>query len=192
MQNNDLNSDVLFPTVVWRKELAYDNANLKEYINKLMLSNKGRHISNYGGWQSEQVNFCLPNEFNNLQTQINQVVEEICKQTNLFPIGLNNLWYNVNTPGSYNIIHNHPGCVLSGVYYVDVPKENMGDIEFHRHDDASYYLLDKENTAFGSERYIYKAKTGVLLIFPSWLKHSVQGNLSDQNRISLSFNYTWS
>jgi len=184
-------SDLIFPTAVWRKETSYDNSQLKEYINNLMKSSNGTIISNYGGWQSDRVLGGLPKEFSELQEHIDSSIRQICFDTNLPPIKLDNLWYNVNTPGSYNMIHNHPGCVLSGVYYVDVPEENMGDIEFHRSDDSQYYLHDNINTFFGSDRFIYKAMTGVLLLFPSWLKHSVQGNLSKKNRISLSFNYTW-
>lgn len=186
---NQLTSDVLFPTIVWRKELNYDNTDIKDYVNNLMLSDNGAIKSNYGGWQSKQITHSLPKELSGLTGQITNVVNEICYYANLLPLNLDNLWFNVNTPGTYNTIHNHPDSVLSGVYYIDVPEASMGDIEFYRADDSEYYLLDQENTAFGSQRCIYKATTGVLLIFPSWLKHSVQGNFSKKNRISMSFNY---
>ena len=42
---------------------------------------------------------------------------------------------------------------------------------------------------FNSTRATYAAKTGALYIFPGWLKHSVQGNQSHTDRISMSFNF---
>ena len=35
-----------------------------------------------------------------------------------------------------------------------------------------------------------KKEAGLLLLFPSWLKHNVVGNLSQKERYSLSFNFT--
>ena len=42
---------------------------------------------------------------------------------------------------------------------------------------------------FNGSATSYKSVTGALYIFPGWLKHSVQGNLSNTDRISVSFNY---
>ena len=190
--NDVLVSDLLFPTIVWRNKLTYDNSKLKSYINNLTTSNSGKQLSNYGGWQSKDELYSLPKEFHELQSKIDNSVKQVCHETNMPPLKMDNVWYNVNPPGSYNAIHNHIGCVISGVYYVDVPNDNMGDIEFYRDDDAEYYLGNNESTAFGTAKTIYKSETNVLLLFPSWLKHSVQGNLSTQNRISMSFNYIWS
>ena len=185
-------SDLLFPTVVWRKELSYDSSSLKDYVNNLKDNDNGRVLSNHGGWQSLGMATGLPNEFKELEHILNNTANQICTEANLPSIRLDNVWYNVNIPGSYNSIHNHQGSILSGVYYIDVPEENMGDIEFFRSDDSQYYLRDNNQTAFGSERCIYKAQPGVLLIFPGWLRHAVQSNMSTQNRISMSFNYVWS
>ena len=43
---------------------------------------------------------------------------------------IQNLWININVPGSYNELHNHVGSVLSGVYYVDA-SEGQGNIQYH-------------------------------------------------------------
>ena len=34
----------------------------------------------------------------------------------------------------------------------------------------------------------YPAKAGMLILFPSWLMHEVPVNLSDEDRVSYSFN----
>ena len=76
------------------------------------------------------------------------------------------------------------------MYYIDIPKENMGNIHFEREDNAEFFLprvLPKRNH-ISAVRATYKPITGGILIFPSWVKHSVDGNLSDSIRISMSFN----
>jgi len=35
------------------------------------------------------------------------------------------------------------------------------------------------------------AKAGDLIIFPGWLQHSVDTNMSKEDRISISFNLCW-
>jgi ectoine hydroxylase-related dioxygenase (phytanoyl-CoA dioxygenase family) len=44
------------------------------------------------------------------------------------------------------------------------------------------YLPDIENE--------YEIKNNTLVIFPGWLKHSVGANLSQEERISISFNFS--
>jgi uncharacterized protein (TIGR02466 family) len=185
-------SDLLFPTVVWRKELSYDSSNLKDYVINLKDKDSGRVLSNYGGWQSNALKCGSHIELKEIEKILTDTSNQVCIEAKLPSIKLDNLWFNINIPGSYNSIHIHQNSILSGVYYIDVPEENMGDIEFFRSDDSQYFLKNNEQTFFGTERVVYKAKAGVLLIFPGWLRHSVQSNMSKQNRISMSFNFIWS
>jgi uncharacterized protein (TIGR02466 family) len=103
---------------------------------------------------------------------------------------INNIWLNINPPGAYNHLHNHVGAVLSGVYYVEAGS-NHGNIQFERSDGGEYHIPEYVNkeTYYTSTRATYAAKTGALYIFPGWLKHSVQGNTANTDRISISFNY---
>ena len=76
------------------------------------------------------------------------------------------------------------------MYYVDATPE-QGNIQFERNDNAEYHIPTKvaKETYYTSTRATYAGKTNALYIFPSWLKHSVQGNKSNTDRISISFNY---
>ena len=66
----------------------------------------------------------------------------------------------------------------------------MGNINFQRSDDIEYYLPPLNNyNNFTGGRATYKPESGKVLIFPSWVKHSVDGSRSEQQRISISFNY---
>ena len=49
-----------------------------------------------------------------------------------------------------------------------------------------------ELTAENTDQVVVKVKNGTLLIFPAYLQHSVDANLSAEERISISFNIMFS
>jgi len=81
--------------------------------------------------------------------------------------------------------------MLSGVFYIDIPLEGMGDLQFYRGDDAQYYIPDNLSSynTITSTMATYPPKPGMLVIFPSWVKHAVKQNRTDAERIAISFNY---
>ena len=98
-------------------------------------------------------------------------------------------WGNINPTGSFHIPHHHPNNFLSGVYYVQV-NEGAESITFHEprpQTDMISPRVRKANQYNALEQSI-RVKSGQLVIFPSWLVHSVMANASDQIRISISFN----
>jgi len=183
-----LEASVWFPTLIWQDKLDIDLSPIVDGVMKLKSTSDGVKITNFGGWQSEsQSSWGISKD---IGEKIDSHMNEIAKQTQLPELKLNNFWYNVNTFGDYNTLHNHRGSIFSGVFYIDVPDTNMGNINFERGDDIAYYMppLEKYNN-FTGERASYGPETGKLIIFPSWLKHSVDGCRSKKNRISMSFNY---
>jgi uncharacterized protein (TIGR02466 family) len=102
-----------------------------------------------------------------------------------------NFWININGPGDYNVSHNHQGSVLSGVYYVSVPTQDMGDLVLERGDVAEYFMtgdLEKEYTLSNALEVRRPAKESTFYLFPSWIKHRVERNESKEERISIAFN----
>ena len=67
----------------------------------------------------------------------------------------------------------------------------QGNIQFERNDGAEYHIpyVVEKSTYFTSTMATYACKTGALYVFPGWLKHKVEGNQSNTDRISISFNY---
>lgn len=82
-------------------------------------------------------------------------------------------WGHVHEKNMSTDAHRH-GADISCVYYVDVPVGG-GDIAF---------CVDQWRVP----PVVQKSETNSLLIFPSWLIHSVSRNKSDEKRVSLSFN----
>ena len=186
-----MHTELWFPSVVWSAVIHHiDNRALKHWAYDRKRNDVGREISNYNGYQSSDI---LPGEcaeIDLLVEHLNQEMKTCAKQVGLSDLMINNIWLNINPPGAYNHLHNHVGSVLSGVYYVEAGA-NQGNLQFERSDGAEYHIPEyvEQQTYYTSTRATYAAKTGALYIFPGWMKHSVQGNRSNTDRISISFNY---
>jgi len=102
----------------------------------------------------------------------------------LFDIEIN-YWTNINKPGSTNMIHNHvmASCHLSGVYYVQ--SENTGAIRFYTHEQL--YNLIPDGMPY-QNKIGHSPSDGDILVWPSYLHHDVEVNLSSQDRINVAFN----
>jgi uncharacterized protein (TIGR02466 family) len=186
-----MHTELWFPSVIWSAMTHFgNNTELKKYAYERQKTDPGRVISNYIGYQSSDIRSGEHLEIDRLAESITAEISACARQVGLPQLDLYNIWININPPGSYNHLHSHAGSVLSGVYYVDAT-ENQGNIQFERTDNGEYHIpaqVEKE-TYYTSTRATYASKTGALYIFPSWLKHSVQGNQSTADRISISFNY---
>ncbi len=99
-------------------------------------------------------------------------------------------WINISGRGGYNAPHDHPAFAWSGVYYVSVPppsKPDSGTIEF---------LDPRTNTRVptiqGAACFLDTRKLqplpGLMLLFPSYLRHWVYPNEEESERVSIAFN----
>ena len=116
---------------------------------------------------------------------------ERCRLTRLFG------WANLNRSSDYNVIHSHPRCDWSGVYYVstNTPEGNSpaagsnalgGVIEFQDPRGAAN-AAPFPGFDFGRKVRIVP-QPGLMLIFPSWLLHMVHPFDGPGERITVAFN----
>ncbi len=178
----------LFKISVYKNELLLDNSILKNLALDEKRDNKGRVVSNRGGFQSE--NLKLNNDLKPLIHSIEYHANIFVKDLGYKDVNLLNIWCNVNEYKDFNIVHGHSQSTLSGVYYVNTP-ENCGNIIFH---SPHFQLLEmaeqstKDNN-YTSSTWWLPADVGMLYIFPSWLLHHVEPNMNQkEERISYSFN----
>lgn len=183
-----------FSTPIWESEVKnINNQEIKDYCLHLKDNTKGVNISNRGGWHSSEILLPMPQDLRSLFSNLEFFVNENCfKDIGVPNLKFGNFWVNVNYPGSYNIAHDHQNSILSGVYYVSVPFDNMGDLVLHRGDNAEYFLksnVERISTRSNSLIAVKKPIESVFYIFPSWVKHYVESNISQGDRISIAFNF---
>ena len=126
-------------------------------------------------------------------------------------------WGNINKEKEFNPPHVHPASDLSGAYYVQVPENEItnddqlstaGSICFHdpklqktmssplHAEELAYLELNEysqpkdfpNRNPWADNIVKYKPEEGLMLMWPSWLLHYVEPNLSKESRVALSFN----
>jgi uncharacterized protein (TIGR02466 family) len=184
-----------FPTPVWYfviEDLTMDLNLLQEVKVEQQRDREGEKWSNVMGWHSAN-NLHQRESFGGFNKIILQNVLEIAKflhwDLQQFSLEITTCWAIVNGKMAYNSVHNHPNSILSGVYYLQAP-ENCGGIYFSDPRPASQMLIPPvtEFNLWTFPKVSYKPHTGTMLLFPSWLLHGVEMNMSEELRISLSFN----
>ncbi|MBW8735120.1 MAG: hypothetical protein JF571_12620 [Asticcacaulis sp.] len=104
---------------------------------------------------------------------------------------LDNMWINVLEHLGTHSGHIHPHSVISGTFYVSVP-DGSSSLRF---EDPRLGLMMNAPGRKASARPDHQnfvsvtPAAGTLLLWESWLRHEVPINLSEDVRISVSFNY---
>lgn len=185
---------IIFPTVIYKKTLDIDNRNLAAYIVEKSKTTPSVSKTNYGGWQSPP-DFIFEESMKDLKTQIADAFAEAAVSFGLKPdrFSVLNGWCNINYKGCWNFPHTHPGSYFSCAYYVSAPHDCQSNIYFEdprvqRTQIEIFEDFDELNEVNNVSAMI-KPQESELLIFPSWLKHFVNPNQSEDVRISVSCNY---
>ena len=192
MTKGQLHIENYFSSKVAWTDLDMDLQLIENHCYKLRSENKGRNFSNRDGWQSNDLIF--PNILDNTAQTIVNAAATYFKQLKgkkEYDTILQNMWINISPKGAYNIPHVHPNSFLSGVFYIKTPKD-CGRIWFIHPSDCVEYDWKKEYWEKFDEgnapiQYM-TVQPKRLYLFPSWLKHGVEQNKSEEDRISVSFN----
>lgn len=107
-----------------------------------------------------------------------------------YPLRLNECWVNVYGQGDAQDVHVHRNSVLSGIYYVAAPPES-GELLFHS--PMSEVMLEPPTTDMNLFNVPVRNVTpsaGTMILFRSWLRHSVKPTKGKEERISVAFNLT--
>ena len=109
------------------------------------------------------------------------------------PLELEDIWINILPEGGIHTAHIHPHSVISGTTYVAMP-EDASAIKFEdpRHAMMMAAPPRLKDVQEDRQNFVYvEPKVGDVLLWESWLRHEVPMNMSEENRISVSFNYRW-
>ena len=190
----DLN--LIFPTPVWtaiipnHKEM---NEKMYDYIQTLQSNDpKGKIRSNLIGWHSQNFNLQDPEPqsfIHGISSILNESLTDMGWDLKKNELKITEMWSIINPTNASNARHIHSNNFISAAYYVKAP-ENCGDIIFHDPRSANVIRSPIINTVnkLNSTIFSVTPKEGLLVLFPSYLHHSVNNNKSDEERIVISFN----
>ncbi len=125
--------------------------------------------------------------------QVAKLVAELELDLGGKALTMTDCWVNVMPHGVTHSLHLHPLSVVSGTYYVRVPRGSPGlKFEDPRLDRYMGAPPRKVDAATRNRNWIVMpAAPGSLLLFESWLRHEVVANPVASERVSISFNYGW-
>ena len=187
----------MFPTLVGKVQLK---AEMHEAVDAIILAALERMrrdapaLALGQGWQSDQTLHKLE-EFRDLISCINNATKSVLRFLRIAydAVEITGCWANVLARGAAHRAHSHPNNFLSGVYYV---RTHPGTDTINFHDPRNQTTIIRppvvELTSENTDQVVVRVKNGTLLFFPSYLQHSVDANMSEEERISISFNIMFS
>ena len=181
-----------FPSIIYAKDVNLDNRLFERAVVEWSQRDQGIKRTNLKGWHSTTDMHQVP-VFKPLVDELFKMQNEIFKEEWLDGTPtMGNMWANINPPGGMNRPHIHPNSHFSGVYYIKAPKD-CGQIVFNDPRTLSHMIMPtriKETPPSHLWREVrVDPLEGRMIMFPSWLWHSVDPNESKDIRISVSFNF---
>ena len=197
-----------FPTPVVRRMLDDAralNRELRKTIFDRRAGQESTQHSNLGGWQSS---WDLADWGGAAAARVIDEARRLAGRMTCDRAGrpvetdwLVNAWANVNRGGDGNEFHTHPGAFWSATYYVDDggagADPSVGG-EFEIQDPRGVapamlaprfgFAMPGGQSAGASE--LIPPRTGMILMFPSWLSHGVRPYRGSGVRISVAVNLT--
>ncbi len=106
---------------------------------------------------------------------------------------LEDIWINILPEGGSHGSHIHPHSVISGTTYVKMPE---GTSALKLEDPRLPFMMAAPTRTKSApedlKTFVSVAPAvGDVLLWESWLRHEVPLNQSEEDRISVSFNYKW-
>lgn len=187
-----LTAHQVFATTIWSVELPQLAPHLEEWTQaldaKMAAEKEGVGRSTRGGWSGPKTLFEEP-PFKPLAQEATKQFGQ-CLRAMGVPNGFRfalEAWGNIHERGGYNKLHIHREAILSGVFYLSRP-DDSGAIVLH---DPRPGTLFSRPFGAGVNRWSelrLTPPTGSMLMFPNWMEHSVEPNLSDERRYSIAIN----
>ena len=99
-------------------------------------------------------------------------------------------WFTRMKPGDFCHYHQHYNSFYSGLFYFDDYEENSGDIcLLNPINQLSMFFMQSEViNIHNAKEWRISPEKNLLILFPSYLQHTILGNASKSPRHSLAFN----
>ena len=182
----------LFPTRIWQSRLKNLAPHFPAWIAAVEAMRAAQPVaagrSNRQGWNSAEKTLFDQPAFAELHAAIRACCDFALRQMGVAqPDYRLESWVNIHDRGGFNFLHIHEGCLLSGVFYLQVPA-GSGCLMLRDPRPGVVSSPLKGNGPNAHSDIQLRPETGLMVLFPSWLEHFVEPHESDIPRISISFN----
>lgn len=171
----------------------YINLN-KDILNPVLRNIDFKRINTDDRFHSADYKI-LDNDLNFLKQLIVEKIKEYSQNylglVERHKIVITDSWVMKHTSGDSSEMHWHPNSIISGCLYLQTDPKS-GNICFFREKSLFNDVLDFETTEseFNKKEVQVAPTDGMIILFPSTLKHGVNPSRSDIPRFCLAFN-TW-
>ena len=184
--------DGFFPTIIYAEDFKLDTNQLAENIIQWSKEDPGVAKTNRNAWHSTTDMQNRP-EYRPLIDELFKMVNQVFEEEFLTRgAALGNMWANINPPGGYNQPHVHPNAVFRGVYYVKAPPNSGRLVCQDPRPGIQTCMPDRKKEQVPKHLWRdvrIEPKENRAIMFNSWLWHSVEPNMSNETRISVSYNF---
>ena len=187
----------LFPTYIWSYDLEDEisaSLNIDLMTSLDDLTPEKPKLAPGEKWQTDQ-NLHEFEEFAELVKIFYAATTEVLDVLGVDYGGfeITGCWANISPKFAHHGAHHHANNYLSGIYYVLAPPG--GDSVIFHEPRSQPSIIEpklKKETKYYANAVKIRVKPGRLIIFPSWLTHSVPPSTADTLRVSISYNIMFS
>tara|TARA_E500000331_G_scaffold321736_1_gene336175 strand:+ start:345 stop:1013 length:669 start_codon:yes stop_codon:yes gene_type:complete len=200
MNNSEYNIASLFPTPLLKIDIPPELSTACNAFEKTEMWLDKESRVEYGSHSKNTYVMDEP-ECVQLKKFILDLVKDFAQNTLMYGYDewvFSQTWVSWKDPGQQHIAHTHPNSVISGVFFYGYGEEGTPAIMFHKDEyqgngqsmmlKQKPYEEGKKTSPFAWKTFTIPFKPGLLLLFPSYFRHSVPINNTKYTRKSVSMN----
>jgi len=184
----------LFPTPLMRAKQTLESQLVIDLVAHMVERATRSNVSSKGLGHTELLKPAENPLLEQVATKVTPKLVDfgVCLFGERLPWSIKEMWVNVLENGGRQAMHNHANSFASGVIYL-TPTHPSSQTVFIRSPGGADFVFKNDNPGmtpneFCADRWVSPPPDpGDMLVFPSYLMHSVPPNQGEQ-RITLSFN----
>lgn len=201
--------ETLFPSYVYHKsilnsrmknlnqDLVKESQKIREIDDQGQKWSQKNYLGGYTSYGSMSELHLFSSSFDELRKKIDKEIAHFVQhlEMDISPkeLKMRNCWINIMNQHVTHSMHIHPLSVISGTYYLKIPKGSSG-LKFEDPRLNSFMASPPRKTKAQrhNQRFVtLQPQVGDVILFESWMRHEVTPQPKEAERISISFNYDW-
>jgi uncharacterized protein (TIGR02466 family) len=175
----------LWSTPVWEIHTGFDTKFNDELLRETLFCQPTKDGTQFNLWDYKTPRISELNA--KIISLLKDSIGDYVPSTWVYNPILSRGWVNRQLPEQSLTLHDHHGCLLACTYYVKT-YDKCGDLLLVDARGGGFFSQVREGNIQGVKSKRIRPEEGKLVIFPSYVIHMVETNLSKETRISISSN----